>query len=345
MRFLTDRKRGGSASFLTLSGDFIRGTVKTHKNSGFPLRTEIEKKALETGFDKIGIAPAEKLDERFFGEWLENDYHAGMKWMERNRHFRLDPGEYFPGTKSIISVVLNYYNEDENEKPDGTGQISRYAVGRDYHNVMIEMLKDLAGFITVLIPGAEYKIAVDTAPVFDKIWAEKAGLGWIGKHSNLITRESGSYVFIGEILLTAELPYDKPGKNHCGTCTKCVEACPTGAIVEPYVVDSRKCISYRTIERNGAVPPEWTGANADWLFGCDICQEVCPWNKFAKQTEIPDFFPKNGIRYTDPVVIKDMDGEEFGTIFRDSPVKRCKIEGYKRNAVNVVNYLNKREKQ
>ncbi len=303
------------------------------------MRTEIEKKALDLGFDGIGIAPAEKLDEVFFNKWLDKEFHAGMKWMERNRNFRLDPAEYFPGVKSILSVILNYYPGDDPLRPEDSGQVSRYAVGRDYHLIIPDMLTELAEYITRLLPEAHYKAAVDTAPVFDKIWAEKAGLGWIGKHSNLITRELGSYIFIGEILLTAELQYDDPAKNYCGTCTKCIDACPTGAIVEPYVVDSNKCISYRTIEHRGDFPAEWNVENKDWLFGCDICQEVCPWNKFAKKTKIHDFLQVNGIRYTDPVVIKEMEVDRFNKLFSESPVKRCKIEGLKRNAENVICYL------
>ncbi|MFC1565077.1 tRNA epoxyqueuosine(34) reductase QueG, partial [candidate division KSB1 bacterium] len=305
------------------------------------LTEDIKNKAREIGFVKSGFTHVEKLDNSFFSKWLQAGCHAGMGWMERNRHFRLDPAEYFPGAKSVLSAAVNYYYGDDSDRGERTGQISRYAVGKDYHFVVTDMLNELLDYIKVLIPGVKGKITVDTAPVFDKIWAAKAGIGWIGKHSNVISREYGSYIFLGEIILTEELPADEPAKDHCGTCKKCIEACPTGAIAEPYVVDSSRCISYRTIEHKGDFPEEWIGKNDDWLFGCDICQEVCPWNKFSRQTDISEFFPGEGMRFPELDFINNLGQDEFHNMFKDSPVKRCRISGLKRNAESAGLHLNK----
>jgi epoxyqueuosine reductase len=295
------------------------------------LTTKIKSRAYELGFDKIGIARSEKLDNTFLESWIEAGYHGSMQWMERTAETRTEPEKYLPGVKSVIVGAVNYYTEDSPRRP-GTGQISRYAVGRDYHLVLREMLGELRDYLHDLHPHAKNICAVDDAPVADKIWAAKAGIGWIGKHSNVLSRDIGSYFFIGEILTTADLDYDEPVLDHCGTCTLCLDACPTNAILDNCVVDSNRCISYRTIEYRGNYPDEWNGRNEDWLFGCDVCQEVCPWNKFAQPTNIPDFSPRENVRFPLLDDIKHLSKEAFQKKFVDSPVKRSKWEGLKRNA-------------
>ena len=298
------------------------------------LTNRIKSKAFELGFAKAGVAKARKLDGTFLENWLKNGFHGTMSWMERTKEKRTDPEKYLPGVKSIIALALNYYCKDTPRKPE-TAQVSRYAVGRDYHNVIREKLQPLCDFIKELAPGAETKIAVDDAPVLDKVWAAYAGIGWIGKHSNLITRDFGSYVFLAEILLTEELIYDREMPDYCGTCTMCIDACPTQAILDNKVVDSNKCISYRTIEFRGDFPDEWAGKNEDWVFGCDICQEVCPWNKFTQMTQEPDFLPGEGSRFPHLDDICGLTQDEFQARYKDSPVKRSKWEGFLRNARNV----------
>jgi len=310
------------------------------KEDRIKLTQIIKSKALALGFDKVGIAPAVKLDGTFLNEWLSCDYHGTMLWMSRTAGKRLDPKKYLPGVESIIAVAVNYYTEDP-PRLSGSAQVSRYALGRDYHLVLSKMLESLLEYIRELLPDVQGRIAVDDAPVMDKIWASKAGIGWIGKHSNLITQELGSYVFLGEILVTAGLQYDNPIQDYCGSCSLCIDACPTGAILDNKVVDSNKCISYRTIEYRGDYPGEWEEKNEDWIFGCDICQEVCPWNKFASPTNIPDFCPEySGKRFPLLIDIMQLTPEEFRMRYKDSPIKRSKWEGLKRNAEHVrLKYL------
>jgi len=308
--------------------------IKTPADVSYAIRL----KAQELGFSKIGIARAVPLDGQFLNRWLSSSCHAGMVWMQRTSELRLDPGKFLPGAASVISVAVNYYS-DSGVRSEGSAQVSRYAVGRDYHFVLEEMLIELSDYITYKIPGVSFRNAVDSAPALDKIWAAFSGLGWIGKNSNLITREYGSYVFLGEIFLDCVLEYDSPSANYCGNCTKCIDACPTGAIVEPYIVDSRKCISYRTIEHRGDFPDDWQPGIRDWIFGCDICQEVCPWNKFARETIVQDLKPREGIRYPTLSGIETMTENIFKKKFADSPVKRSKFEGFKRNARHVRNFL------
>jgi len=308
------------------------------------IKNKILEKAHEIGFSKIGFAETEKLDDKFLSDWLTNGFHGTMGWMENKTEWRLDPSKYFEGTKTVLSLAVNYYPGDDPDRNENTGQISRYALGKDYHFIVKDMLVELLDYIVNLIPGAKGKTAVDTAPVLDKVWAAKAGVGWIGKHSNVLNREFGSYFFLGEILLTEELPPDEPYLDHCGTCTACIDLCPTQAIVEPYVVDSNKCISYRTIEFHGDFPEEWESENKDWVFGCDVCQEVCPWNKFVKVTDINDFKNNNGFRFPDVEELKDLNEENFNIKFKKSAIKRTKLSGLKRNAQNVKNYLKQKVK-
>ena len=301
---------------------------------------QIKQKAHEIGFHKIGIARAEILKDE--GEnlkkWLANDFHGEMKWMEREPEKRANPNLIFEDAKSIVVVALNYFTPHEHEENSSKGKVSRYAWGDDYHDVVKEKLRELLGFIKTLDESADGKICVDTVPVMDKAWAVRAGLGWIGKHSNLITKEFGSWVFIGEILLNLELEYDtETVENHCGTCTACLDACPTKAIVAPFVVDSRACLSYSTIElRSPEFSPEIKENLHGWLYGCDICQDVCPWNRFEKPTEEPRFQPRENNVSADLREILNLSPEGFAEKFRRSAMKRTKLDGLKRNATALL---------
>ncbi len=301
---------------------------------------QIKQKAHEIGFHKIGIARAEVLESE--GEnlkkWLANDFHGEMKWMEREPEKRANPNLIFEDAKSIVVVALNYFTPHEHEENSSKGKVSRYAWGDDYHDVVKEKLRELLGFIKTLDESADGKICVDTVPVMDKAWAVRAGLGWIGKHSNLITKEFGSWVFIGEILLNLELEYDtETVENHCGTCTACLDACPTKAIVAPFVVDSRACLSYSTIElRSPEFSPEIKENLHGWLYGCDICQDVCPWNRFEKPTEEPRFQPRENNVSADLREILNLSPEGFAEKFRRSAMKRTKLDGLKRNATALL---------
>jgi len=296
----------------------------------------IKAKAAERGFAKCGIVPATPLPaegERLTG-WLGRQFHGEMRWMEREPEKRADPKLIFPEARSLIAVAMNYFTPHEYSAEAGLGKISRYAWGDDYHDVLKQRLYELLEWIKAEAPGAEGKVCVDTAPVMEKAWAVRAGLGWIGKHSNLITKEIGSWVFLGEILLNIDLEYDEGiVDDHCGTCTACLDACPTGAIVEPYVVDSRQCISYATIElRDETLPADIASNLNGWLYGCDICQDVCPWNRFEKPTDEPRFEPRHGETSLLLETIKAMEHEEYIERFRKSAMKRTKLTGLKRNA-------------
>ena len=300
------------------------------------LTLKIKQKAFEIGFHKIGIVRAEPLEregERF-KEWLAKSFHASMQWMEREPEKRADPRLIFPEAKSIVVVALNYYTPHEHDESAEKGKVSRYAWGDDYHDVLKEKLRELLEFIKTVDDSAGGKICVDTAPVMDKAWAVRAGLGWLGKHSNVITKEFGSWVFLGEILLNLELEYDTEiVEDHCGTCRKCLDACPTGAIVAPYVIDAEKCLSYATIELRSADLPEQITKNLNnWLYGCDICQDVCPWNRFEKPTEEIRFEPRPGNVSPDLDEIITLSTEDYIEKFRRSPMKRTKLAGLKRNA-------------
>ncbi len=298
----------------------------------------IKAEAIDMGFDKVGIAKAEKVQsERFLQEWLQSGYHATMNWMSDRLEERLDPCSFYPAARSVISVALNYYTPEPVSIDPQTAKISRYAWGDDYHTIVKNMLKSLLDRIKGLDPTIEGVCCVDTSPVMDKYWAAKAGIGWQGKHSNVITRELGSWVFLGEILLNTELDYDTPIGDFCGTCNRCVEACPTQAITRPYVVDSRRCISYWTIEYRGDNFPnnEWSFDN--WIFGCDICQDVCPWNKkFSKTTNIQAFFPREINTHKKADEWLGLTEEEFSKRFKNSPIKRAKFGGFMRNVRHIM---------
>ncbi len=266
--------------------------------------------------------------------WLERGFHGEMAWMNREPEKRSDPNVLFPDARSVIVVLLNYYTNHLHEANIEKGKLSRYAWGDDYHDVVREKLDELLSWIQTENPAAKGKICVDTAPMMDKAWAVRAGLGWLGKHSNLITTEIGSWVFIGEILLNIDLDYDTAiVDDHCGTCTACLDACPTNAIVEPYVVDSRKCLSYATIElRSDELPTEIAANQEGWLYGCDICQDVCPWNRFEESTTEKRFEPRKGETSIILDEILSLTPESYATRFRRTAIKRAKLPGLKRNA-------------
>lgn len=303
----------------------------------------IRQKAIEIGFQKIGIVPAGPLDGEAvrLSDWLGRGFHGEMAWMKREPEKRGDPRLLFPAARSVIVATLNYYTAHDHGDDAGRGKISRYAWGDDYHDVVREKLTALLDWIKSQDAEADGKICVDTAPMMDKAWAVRAGLGWLGKHTNLITTETGSWVFIGEILLNLELDYDTEiVEDHCGTCTACLEACPTGAIVEPYVVDSRRCLSYATIElRTDELPAEIEGKMEGWLYGCDICQDVCPWNRFETPTMETRFEPRDRETAIALDKVESLTPDTYATRFRRTAIKRAKLAGLKRNAAALKKQL------
>jgi epoxyqueuosine reductase len=298
----------------------------------------LKKKAAELGFSKVGVAAAGALAEegRKLNAWLNRGYHASMSWMARDPAKRADPRRVLEGVRSVISVAVNYYTPEKHPRQTGTGKISRYAWGDDYHEIVTARLDELQQWLLENYPGSNARRYVDTGPVMEKSWAQRAGIGWLGKHANIITQDIGSWVFLGEILTTVEFEADLPATDHCGTCSLCIEACPTHAIVEPYVVDSGRCLSYLTIEHRGPITGGIVNDFDDWIYGCDVCQDVCPWNeKFAKPSNDDRFAPRSG--NLAPVLEEwgGMDQAEFSKRFKGSPVKRTKLAGLKRN-IDIV---------
>jgi epoxyqueuosine reductase len=290
----------------------------------------------ELGFDLIGFAPVEMLEEEgaFYREWIEAGLHGSMEWMERNIERRIDPRETLPGARSVIVVARNYYTPfDHSDAPD-TAKISRYAWGRDYHNILPKKLKRLHAHIRSLVPEATSRWYVDTGPILEKQWAVRGGIGWMGKHTNVITRSIGSWVFLGVMISDQLFDYDRPVADHCGSCTLCIEACPTQAITAPYQLDATRCISYVTIEERPKpeIEPGFAAQMENWAFGCDICQEVCPWNRFQEPTDEPGFLPRPGLTDITIQEIESMTDAEFATRFEGSPVRRATAEGLRRNA-------------
>ena len=304
------------------------------------LAKNIKDRALFEGFNKVGIVGAESLDNegRRLKEWLARGHHGEMRWMARDVHKRIDPHEIFPQARSVVVVALNYFTPHQHQQNPATGKVSRYAWGDDYHDVVKEKLVSLLEWIKEQEPSAEGKVCVDIQPAMDKAWAVRAGLGWLGKHSNVITQEHGSWVFIGELLLNLDLEHDHERvEDHCGTCTLCIDACPTAAITEPYVVDSNKCISYATIElRAPELPAEMDLAG--WLYGCDICQDVCPWNRFEQATSETRFEPREGNVDVELEEVLELTPEDYAARYRGSAMKRAKLAGLQRNAraLNLV---------
>ncbi|MBA3242421.1 MAG: tRNA epoxyqueuosine(34) reductase QueG [Acidobacteria bacterium] len=300
------------------------------------LTAEVRRRAFAEGFHKVGVVRAEPLTEERarLEEWLRRGFQAEMNWMARDVERRTDPAQLLPGARSVVVVALNYYTPHRHNGEPGTGKISRYAWGDDYHDVLGEKLRSLLAWIKERMPAAEGKVCVDAQPTMDKAWAARAGLGWIGKHTNLITRDYGSWVFLGEIFLNVALEYDDLREDdHCGSCTLCLEACPTGAITEAYVVDSERCISHATIELRAPELPARVAENLDgWLYGCDVCQDVCPWNRFEQPTGESRFEPRPDSVSAELSEILRLTPETYAARFRRSPIKRAKLAGLQRNA-------------
>jgi epoxyqueuosine reductase len=293
----------------------------------------IKAEAKRLGFSFCGIAKAEFLEAEAprLEQWLKEGKNGKMDYMQNHFDKRLDPRLLVDDAKSVISVSLNYFTK-ENQEDETAPKISKYALGTDYHFVLKHKLKSLLNFIQSEIGAVNGRAFVDSAPVLDKVWAQKAGLGWLGKHSNLIAKQTGSFFFLGELIIDLDLTPDAPFiTDHCGDCTKCIDACPTEAIVSPYVVDGSKCISYLTIELKEQIPTEFKGKMDNWMFGCDVCQNVCPWNRFAVPHQEKEFTPHPqllGLKKSD---WQEITHEIFQTVFKNSAVKRTKLEGLKRN--------------
>lgn len=293
----------------------------------------IQEKALELGFSGVTFAKAEHMDleAHRLEFWLSNGSHGTMSYLENHFDKRVDPTKLVPGAKTVISLMYNYFTEHVQVDP-GAPKIATYAYGRDYHKVVKKKLKHLMQHIKETIGDIDGRAFVDSAPILERDWAQRSGLGWIGKHTLLLHPKKGSYFFLAEVVCDLEITPDSPIKDHCGTCTRCIEACPTEAIsAEGYVMDGSKCISYLTIERKSDIPVEYKDKMGDYMFGCDICQQVCPWNRFAKQHTEADFLPKEEMLRMSRKDWMEITEEVFDRIFYGTPVKRTGYEGLKRN--------------
>ncbi|MCD8739872.1 tRNA epoxyqueuosine(34) reductase QueG [Mucilaginibacter roseus] len=293
----------------------------------------IKDEAQRLGFLFCGISKADFLEEEAprLEKWLKNNMHGEMHYMENHFDKRLDPRLLVDGAKSVISLGLNYYTDQTQTDPDAP-KISKYAYGADYHHVIKDKLKYLLQFIQEHVGDVCGRAFVDSAPVLDKAWAKKAGLGWIGKNSNLINKKTGSFYFLAELIIDLELQYDiEPTADHCGTCTRCIDACPTEAIVAPYVVDGSRCISYLTIELKNEIPSSFKDKMDGWMFGCDVCQDVCPWNKFSVLHNEPAFNPHPDLLGLKMADWTELTEETFKKVFQRSAVKRAKFVGLERN--------------
>lgn len=298
----------------------------------------IKSKAHELGFLYCGISKASRLNEEAerLESWLKNGAHGEMVWMENHFEKRVDPTVLVPGARSVISLMFNYFTDEKQTDPEAP-KISKYAYGRDYHKVVKKRLKELYKFINDEIGEVSGRFFVDSAPVLDKAWAKKSGLGWQGKNTLIISKKSGSYFFLAEVILDLDLEYDGAVKDYCGTCTRCLDACPTGALSpdKPYYLDAKKCISYYTIELKGSFPDDVAENFENWMFGCDICQEVCPWNRLSKPHSVLDFEPKPGVLEMSRKEWVDITEDVFEEVFRGTPVKRTGFEGLKRNIAHL----------
>lgn len=296
--------------------------------------TELVKSlASKLGFDACGIAPAEPLcdDNEHLLEWLDKGYHANMHYMQKHAAKRHDPGALVANAKSVIVLLYNYFPETTIGQNTGY-RISAYAYGKDYHDVIRKKLNSIIKSISEICPGSASRGFVDSAPVLERAWATRAGLGWIGKNSMLITKHKGSYFFIAEIITDFLMEYDQPmGGNYCGDCSRCMDSCPTGAIVADRIVDANRCISYHTIENKGDILQELKGKFDNWIFGCDVCQQVCPWNRFCIPHQEPAFLPDEQLVEITDFRLENLNEEEFGQLFRNSAVKRTKFAGLMRN--------------
>lgn len=292
----------------------------------------IKNKAKHLGFISCGISKADFLEEEAprLEKWLNQNHNGEMAYMEKNFDKRLDPRLLVPDSKSVISLLFNYYTnqkQDDNQAP----KISTYAFGEDYHFVIKRKLKELMSYIKSEIGDVGGRVFVDSAPIMEKAWASRSGLGWIGKNTNLISKKTGSFFFIAEVIVDLELEYDRPTTDHCGSCTKCIDACPTEALIAPYQIDGSKCISYLTIELEDQIPNEFKDKMDNWAFGCDICQAVCPWNRFANEHEEESFSPKEELLKMTKNEWSEITEEVFDKVFKNSAIKRTKFDGLKRN--------------
>lgn len=305
-----------------------------HRLSSFHRSQIIKTKAKELGFDSCGISKADFLEEeaKHLETWLKQNAHGEMSYMENYFDKRTDPRKLVEGAKSIISLSLNYYNPEKQEDSEAP-KISMYAYGKDYHDVIKDKLKRLVADLKSEIGDFQERHFTDSAPVMDKAWAKRSGIGWMGKNTNIIHPKAGSYFFLAEIICDLDLEYDNAMKDYCGTCTQCIDACPTGAIIKPYVVDGSKCISYFTIELKDQmpIPDEFKGKMDHWMFGCDVCQEVCPWNRFSKPHQTEEFTPTFSLLNMTKDNWQMLKEEEFNSLFKHSAVKRTKYKGLKRN--------------
>jgi epoxyqueuosine reductase len=315
----------------------------------------IKQEARALGFDAVGVAPVSDAQgtvdpvgeqspptqppflRRLFDrltKWLQQGHHGTMAWLERTPEKRADPRQVLPGCRSVISVGMTYLTDHRANEQPGYGRIARYAWGKDYHKVMSNKLKQLEARISSLVPEAHTRSYVDTGPIMEKAWAELAGLGWIGKHSNLVSADHGSWLLLGEVLTTLELSVDEPATDLCGSCTLCIQACPTNAIVQPYVVDATRCISYLTIELRGdesVIPQELHAGIGNKIFGCDDCLDVCPFNLRAEPTHETTFQPSPVTLAPNLDELSRLDEQTFATVFQQSPIRRAKIHGFQRN--------------
>lgn len=303
------------------------------------LTASLKNEAEKLGFAACGISKATVLtsEAELLQQWLDNGYHASMSWMENHFEKRTDPRELVENARSVVSVLHNYYNDEDYRPDDSIGKISRYAWNKDYHKTLRKKLSTLLAWLDETAGPVNGRAFVDSAPVMDKVWAQKGGLGWIGKHTNVINSSLGSYFFIGELIVDIQLDYDTPATDHCGSCTKCIDACPTDAIRQPYTVDANRCISYLTIEHRGDdIADELKQQTGNWIFGCDICQEVCPWNKFSTPNNEARFQPTDLRHRTSLEDWAMMTEDEFNNIFSGSPVRRTGYEGFIRNVKTAL---------
>lgn len=293
---------------------------------------KIKSAAKALGFLSCGISKANFLENEAprLEQWLNQGHHGSMSYMERHYDKRLDPRLLVPGAKSVVSLLLNYHTDKKQADPKAP-KISSYAYGTDYHFVIKEKLKELMQIIHREIGEVNGRIFVDSAPIMDKAWAAKSGLGWLGKNTNLISKQVGSFFFIAEVIIDLELDHDAPVTDHCGSCTACIDACPTDALLQPYQIDGSKCISYLTIELKENIPSEFKEQMDNWIFGCDVCQTVCPWNRFAKPHNEPAFEPHEELLDLTKSEWQEMTSVVFNKVFKNSAVKRTKFEGLKRN--------------
>jgi epoxyqueuosine reductase len=305
--------------------------INTHQ-----LAAELKQRAHQLGFDLVGIADASPSKYRdYYRQWLDDGRAGTMDYLHKRLDERTNPSVYLPGAKTVICVAINYFTPLD-PAPPGAGKVARYALGDDYHEVFKPKLHQLADWLRERAPEAQFKCAVDTAPVMEKELAARAGIGWIGKNTCILNEHIGSWLLLGEVLTTLELPPDNPALDRCGTCTRCIEACPTGAITEPYQLDAKKCISYLTIEHRTEIAPDLSPQIADWIYGCDICQDVCPWNRKAPVADLLEFHPRFPTGTLNVPEVLTWQDEHYRTQLRNSAIKRIKLPVLQRNAAIVA---------